>query len=66
MVGTIFLKSVCGGVYIYGALNESERWGWRRGMKMQGLAVERFGIYQTTTTGQFAKRDERFGFIARN
>ena len=45
----MFLKSVCGGVYIYGAVNESERWGWRRGMKRQGLAVERFGIHRTTT-----------------
>ena len=46
--------------------NESERWGWRRGMKKQGLAAERFGIHRTTTNGRFVKRDERVGFITRN
>ena len=54
------------GVYSYGAVNESERWGWRRGMKKQGLAAERFGIHRTTTNGRFVKRDERVGFITRN
>ena len=29
------LKLSCGGVYIYGAVDESEGWGWLRDMKRQ-------------------------------
>ena len=43
------MKSVCGGFYIDGAVNESERWGWRRGMKRQGLAVDLEFIEQQQT-----------------